>query len=374
MKPCNDQDIKKLVKENSNYEIKTTSKDILYAYQLEKQKEAAKQEEPSHKFKFGLIFGSLSAVVMTGVIATSFIFLNKKSENNNSNFDEIFSPAKNTTVKNQLLTFSSLTDNSSLSTLRKLSHINEVEDDNDNENDNLFNEDKLKEIAEVYEKVEGGVSTIFDFNEISVKTIEKEFSYANETYKYQDQFINKDNEIVSIFYHNDIEVSKDDEEVTSTFTGLYEFNETYFKAILKEEKEVEEDEEEIEVEIIFKSLDSNVPYTYVVKKESEFESQKSENSYSYMIFNKSITGEFDEEDALEAIMFEYEDDEVELSYLNNLNQVNAEFNHIKKVNETKVTFTIEYESQDFEGMYFVEVIYNEDNTRTYTSSGITITL
>lgn len=90
MKNLNDKEVVELVKNNTKYEIKTTSQDILRAYQTAPKNEKAK------KVKHPYLFGGLSALVLSGAIAATLIIINNnESYNDLPSNDQIFSPVTN---------------------------------------------------------------------------------------------------------------------------------------------------------------------------------------------------------------------------------------------------------------------------------------
>lgn len=363
MKNLNDKEVIELVKNNTKYEIKTTSQDILRAYQTAPKNEKAK------KVKHPYLFGSLSALVLSGAIAATVILVNNNSSHNDlpSN-DQIFSPITNSNLKKQLLTFSSLTsinNNQGISSLLKTKNLKS----------NQINESELREIANVYEKIQLSVNEIFNLENIEVYTKEVDFTYNDVTYVYADVFKYKGSEeILATLYHNEINNSKDDDEVITSFEGIYTFNNSYFKAQFIEEKETNINEEEVEITAIFTNLEDINSYTYIVEKESEFENRSSENSFSYTIYESYQDYLRDEDNFIEKIEYEFENNEMEFSYEAKNNDISCEFNNIRPIDNNIYQFEAEYESNSFEGNYIIKVIYNDNNTRTYICNDITLTL
>lgn len=363
MKQINDKDIIELVQNNRQYEIKTTSQDILKAYQLSTKPEKTK------KVKHPYLFGGISALVLSGAIAATVIVINNNdSYNNLPSNEQIFSPVTNSNLKKQLVTFSSLTNINSNQTISNLMRLKQAKN-------NQITENQLREIANIYEKIQLGVNEIFNFDEIEVFTKEVNFEYNNAIYKYADEFRYKNStEIFATLYHNEITNSKDDDEVVTSFEGIYTFNNNYFKAQFIEETETEIHEQEIELTAIFTNLEDINSYTYIVEKESEFENHSSENSYSYAIYESYQDYLRNEDNFIEKIEYEFENEKMELSYETKDNNISCEFNNIRQLNNNIYQFEVEYESNVFEGNYLIKVIYNDNNTRTYSCNDITLTL
>lgn len=363
MKKINDKKVVELVKNSHQYEIKTTSQDILKAYQLSPKPEKAK------KVKHPYLFGGLSALVLSGAIAATLIIINNnKSYKDLPSNDQIFSPVTNSNLKKQLLTFSSLTNVNNAQNITNLMNLSKAKT-------NQINESELREIANIYEKIQLGVNEIFKFDEIEVFTREVNFEYDNVIYKFADEFKYKDStEIFATLYHNEINNSKDDDEEITSFEGIYTFNNNYFKAQFIEEKETEINEQEIEVTAIFTNLEDINSYTYIVEKESEFENHSSENSFSYTIYESYQDYLRDEDNFIEKIEYEFENNEMEFSYEAKYNDISCEFNNIRPIDNNIYQFEAEYESNSFEGNYIIKVIYNDNNTRTYICNDITLTL
>lgn len=369
MKRIDDKDIINLIKNNENYEIKTTSEDILKSFELEKKTLVTPQKKINKKKIFiGSSFGTL---FLSGAVALAAVVIINNGKSKNPLKEEIFSPITNNDLKKQLVTFSSFTNPTSNSYRDNLifKDILKIKD-RDLNSENELTEENFTQIVNVYEKIQNGVNEVFNFNEITVTTREIEYKFNDKTYDYVDEFIDANDIVIASLYHNEVKISNDDEETTMSFEGLYVFNNTHFEAKFVEEKEIEEDEKEIEVTAIFNNLDDD-SYTYVVNKESEFESHLSENSYSYSIYENYESYINNDDEYIEKVAYELDDEKLELSYEDRINEIECEFNNIKKRNNG-FTFEVEYESNDFEGTYDVEVIYNSDGTRTYSSNGIDI--
>ena len=373
MKLANDEKIKKIVKENSNYQIKTTSEEILNTYRLEQSINKNKVDTSKTKKKKFLMVSipSLTGALALGAVLLVVFLPSKKNIPDNPGGDVINPPiidpsfvgvSDSTELTSELLTFSTFNNSGKYST----TSLNKFRDRN-----NVTQED-FDTIINEFDNTYFGVSSLFSLN--NTKVIDENFNSTinNETYLYKSSIYINDNTLIGTFYYNNLTEFTEEDETNSYLKGLYVTNNLTYTVYLNNEIELEHFESEQELEALFINInDSND--IYKVSKESETEGQGSENSYSYEIY-ETINDIYNEDNYVYKVHYSiettgnHEEIELEITRKENRTEHTYTFQDILKVSDNVYTFYAEYENErtDEELEFFVTLTIENAN-RIYTS-------
>lgn len=373
MKLANDEKIKKIVKENSNYQIKTTSEEILNTYRLEQSINKNKVDTSKTKKKKFLMISipSLTGALALGAVLLVVFLPSKKNITDNPGGDVINPPiidpsfvgvSDSTELTSELLTFSTFNNSGKYST----TSLNKFRDQN-----NVTQED-FDTIINEFDNTYFGVSSLFSLN--NTKVIDENFNSTinNETYLYKSSIYINDNTLIGTFYYNNLTEFTEEDETNSYLKGLYVTNNLTYTVYLNNEIELEHFESEQELEALFINInDSND--IYKVSKESETEGQGSENSYSYEIY-ETINDIYNEDNYVYKVHYSiettgnHEEIELEITRKENRTEHTYIFQDILKVSDNVYTFYAEYENErtDEELEFFVTLTIENAN-RIYTS-------
>ncbi|MBO8427307.1 MAG: hypothetical protein IAC58_01950 [Firmicutes bacterium] len=373
MKLANDEKIKKIVKENSNYQIKTTSEEILNTYRLEQSINKNKVDTSKTKKKKFLMVSipSLTGALALGAVLLVVFLPSKDNINDNPGGDVINPPiidpsfvgvSDSTELTSELLTFSTFNNSGKYNT----TSLNKFRDRN-----NVTQED-FDTIINEFDNTYFGVSSLFSLN--NTKVIDENFNSTinNETYLYKSSIYINDNTLIGTFYYNNLTEFTEEDETNSYLKGLYVTNNLTYTVYLNNEIELEHYESEQELEALFINInDSND--IYKVSKESETEGQGSENSYSYEIY-ETINDIYNEDNYVYKVQYSiettgnHEEIELEITRKENRTEHTYTFQDILKVSDNVYTFYAEYENErtDEELEFFVTLTIENAN-RIYTS-------
>lgn len=354
MKKINDSDIKKIFNDSSRYEIKLSSEDIT------KNVLILNEEKPVKKKKtilFPLLI-SLSSLTLASLIIGSIFVISSSKENND--YNSLLSPANNKYLDAQLLSFKAFSSNNTSSLLNKKKY--------------MLNYNEFEEIVNKYEQVQDGVKDLFNLDSFKLETKESSFSFEGVSYSYETRFLNNQNEVDSIIYFNEIESKKEDDELKTTLKAIYSFSNSLYYVDITFKEESSNKKNEKEVKSLFRNTDSNDKKVILVKSEEEYNGKKSENSYSFSTFNSYSDYIIDEDNFIEKIEYEIENNDinVEIETINS----EIEFIDITKINENSYSFCVdEYVSSLNNEItnVLISLLYNEDNSRTYSYQNLIIT-
>ncbi len=360
MKKVDDKKIINLTN-SSNYEIKTTSLNILNKYELVKNKIDITKKNKQKKKKiisFSILFGGLSMVLATSLVIG--LLFNKDSINqNNTNF---ITPNKSSDLFNELISFSNYNDSFNIvnkTNLMKFANSN-------------INEDEFNFTVEIFDQNLTFVNNFLDFNHkklVSKNTaLVDKYELNNKTYKYLSIYYYEDKEFFK-FYYNDLHEIVDDDEKISSIEAIYIINNKTYLANINKKVEQDEDEFESEFEIKFVNQDDNND-CYIIKSENEIEDNEIENSYS--ILNFESYSKFNDNEYKDKIIFNYELEDNETDFDFEIKDKNDKFdyifNHINKTNNI-YTFNsyIKNVDKDFDlELKNIKLEILENNSHSYT--------
>lgn len=385
MKKIDESKIIDLVKEEqSHYEIKLNSDEILTNYKIDRYKTQSKVSKKKVSRKLlGIGIGSLATAALAATIIGLVVVNNNKSNINGGDDNPTFvSPDSSNILTNELLTFASFNSSSSNTTtnlnLFKKS-LNSVNNDKKNANgDSAIDEDTLKDAVSAYDEIYGNIENLFSyFDEVSTTHYQETFTYENNTYLYRTDFI-LDGSIISSLYYNDLTTYEQKDETINSLDALYHLDNTYYYAYIIQEIEVDKDETDDETSIIFVGNNE----FFRVSKEIESERLESEESYTYAIYENEQDAYRDEDEIYKieySIDTENNKEEIELSIddYRNGSRSEHEYKNITKISDIEYSFFIEYESNgngrvQFSG--YITLVINDDGSRTYTYGTISTTI
>ena len=380
MKKIDDEKIVKLVKNDTNYQIKTTSQSILNQYAYEKNLDS--QINKSHKKRkiliaFSSIFGSLA---IAGAAVSGIILFTNNNKNINPDVINPITPKPNpeinTVLKKQLVTFSAFTTINDAKTLNlhSLKRANLLSDEEENEDGPIVQED-LKELIgksiDAYEKIEESVNYLYHENNVKIETTNVKATFDGTDYSLVSKFYyGESSKPFALYYFN--EPQEELENSTSISKAYYECNNLRFNIDVKEEKEVENDESEVETTLILRDVDKFDKHVYVVKKEveNEIEDGKNSNENELSIISYLNEESFKEDEYLSKIKAETEvednENKIEVSYKSN--EIKVSYN-INKIDETTLNLLTDYEEKTGEERSFEQELINlkyKDNSRIYS--------
>lgn len=302
----------------SEYEIKTTSNQILDTYYTRNENTSTKKTKSSW-WKIGSILTFSSACLLSLLV----VYVHYKDNNSVSNVVEIQDDSNNR-VAFQLLSGIELTDfyaNNSPN-MRRLRPANESE---------------FVTIVDMYDKSNDMVQSSYISKENMTKNVyEGAFNGVyKESYQYKMDVKSPEN---FVFYY-DGKIEKDDDEVEMTIHGEIHQNNEVYKVIANSEKSI--DEVEYEISIFFDER-----HYVTIEQEEEI------NEYTYL-YNI-----FEDDRVIYEIEFENEDGEQSLDIKNNGKSYEYRIDHVQAA-----VNNIQYRTSDIEGIMMLE--YNKD-VKIYT--------
>lgn len=330
------KDFEEMFKED-NYEIKTTSFDILKKFEKEKEKKKSKKK----KF-FGIFIPSLTFVLASSILALVLIPRNSVTPGNKKDEEIIIPPvdtvysfndlssAYQDTIKDELLAILNFNDlikeESSLSNLTSLK-LNSLNLKSEN-NVSLY-----EDMIYLYDEFTTSIFNLLNNNEINITSSTTEEEYKN-----------------LLTFYNDIskyEISynlNDFKEDNFLIEGILKTNEGEFPITIKKETELEENEKESEIETIIKYSSSKI---VKIQKEEEIEKDETQNTYSYSIYSSESSLnkdnydlkfeyeiEIEEKESEKEISISKKDEELEIGILSHTeSSIEFEFEYIKNNKE-----------------------------------------
>lgn len=376
MKKIDDKDILEKFSKVKDYEVKSTSDDVLNKFLLAQQAEKVRQEEKTTSKKKVWIFGGATFGTLAVTAATLITVFSLQPKDNpigpGPGPDPItpsFSSIEGNILANEFLTFSSFGSfGDSSSQVLSL-------------NNRIFKAPNLKDsdferIVDDYDSIQNGVIDILN-KDSSIKMIkEKEFNEEinGETYLYVDEYYSSSDDFKTpfmYFYYNDKNVgeSLDNEEVQN---GVLKFEDEIYSCSIQKESEIESDEKEEEISIFLRN-DKNIIH---IEKESEYEGHESENSYSIYYYDSDSYRNDDDDNFIYHLCYEIENEghEEELEISVETQNTQCEFQNISLVDEDPLTYSfgVEYEDErnDIEVEDLKVTLTYQNNERIYETSGL----
>ena len=371
MKKIDDKKIIESVKKDTNYQIKTTSADILRKYRSEVSEPVIEKHTKRNVF----VFGGLGATLVTAATLLTVIFTSS-NDIGGGNGGLLPDPTiKNSSFQEQLVLFSAFNGGNDEHSIKSLNKINKVhnnnkdDDDEVNENENEITKETFEDICITYNGINDSLEELnketvfkgFDFN----KEINGEkFNYLNELY------YKGESEPFAKMYFNDKELVTE-EEGEKEYRALYEVNDKFYSLKIEKEIESEEDEKEVEYKLKFNGLDTN--HSYIIKKENEFEGVESESCYSYKDYSDSNFKNLIYEFTYKTEKKENEEENFEVEIIKDKKEYLFE-NIINK--DEKISFLAEVEEIDG-GKIAEDILINgikNPSSTTYTYKDFTYTI
>lgn len=323
MKIKDDKQIIDLIKQNENYEIKTSSNSIISNYL------ASKNEEPVKKKRYFLKFG-----VPALALASSLLIIIPVATNLNNNQVEIptneFKLGNNSVLVKELATFSSFNFSSDKTSTNNLSKIKcSKEKENEVDEYALF-----KKIANKFNSISYGATSLFFVDNTKIKEETCQFKFENTTYTYKAS-LSINEELLGTFY---LPTISEKNNVKALYINA---DNTYYDVKLKHKNEAEEDEREEKTEATFTSLDKDDKTIIVIKKEAEYEGTESENSFSISYYKNK--NEYNNDRISYSLKYEIENEDNEEKAEISIKESNKKtnFKDIIKVDDTHYSFICE---------------------------------
>ena len=367
MRKIDDEKIVNKFNETKNYEIKTSSTEILNLFKAQeevKTKETPKREHLKKKYVFGGIGLSVGAIAICSLAL--FFVMNNGGEQGNVNPPVLEPITSSNVLGNELLTLSSFnsygenTVNNHLALFKKSKSI--------------LKETDFEKIVNDYDSIQGGILNILNKEENIKVEVQKEinFVYENVTYRYCDNYYSYTDDFSApfmSFYYNDLSEVNFSTEFSRNDKYLVKLNDSYYDCYIAQESEIEEDEKEEEIKILCTNEQNNE--FILIEKENEYEGREVENSYSISYF--SSLSDFERENFDYTLTYDLEKEgnkeELEISVETPLSK--SEFQNISLKNNNPLTyeFLVEYENEidDIEVEDLLVTLAYENDQRIYTS-------
>ena len=281
MKKIDDKKIIDTIKKDTNYQIKTTSADILRQYRSEIVEPVKEKRKHTKLF----VFGGLGATLVATAAVMLVVFASNQPGQEGENPFLPNVTIKNSTFQEQLIAFSAFThetDSKQFNSLYDLKMRNASKpNEEDEENEKVVTKENFEDICFTFDSVNHSILELhketefkgFEFNE-EVKG--KKYKYVNEIY-----FKGEEKPFAKMYFNDEALITEDDDEIE--YSALYYSEGGYYDLDISKETENSGNEQEVEYELEFKSLDKE--HSYKIKKENEFEGVESESCYSYTTYN-----------------------------------------------------------------------------------------
>lgn len=367
MRKIDDEKIVTKFNETKDYQIKTSSIEILNLFKAQeevKEKETPKREHLKKKYVFGGIGLSVGAIAICSLAL--FFVMNNGGEQGNVNPPVLEPITSSNVLGNELLTLSSFNSygenvvNNRLALLKKSKSI--------------LKETDFEKIVNDYDSIQGGILNILNKEENIKVEVQKEinFVYENVTYRYCDNYYSYIDDFATpfmSFYYNDLSEVNFSTEFSRNDKYLVKLNDSYYDCYIAQESEIEEDEKEEEIKILCTNEQNNE--FILIEKENEYEGREVENSYSISYF--SSLSELERENFDYTLTYDLEKEgnkeELEISVETPLSK--SEFQNISLKNNNPITyeFLVEYENEmdDIEVEDLLVTLAYENDQRIYTS-------
>ena len=367
MRKIDDEKIVNKFNETKDYEIKTSSIEILNLFKAQeevKTKETPKREHLKKKYVFGGIGLSVGAIAICSLAL--FFVMNNGGEQGNVNPPVLEPITSSNVLGNELLTLSSFNSYGENTVNNRLALFKKSK--------SILKETDFEKIVNDYDSIQGGILNILNKEENIKVEVQKEinFVYENVTYKYCDNYYSYTDDFSApfmSFYYNDLSEVNFSTEFSRNDKYLVKLNDSYYDCYIAQESEIEEDEKEEEIKILCTNEQNNE--FILIEKENEYEGREVENSYSISYF--SSLSDFERENFGYTLTYDLEKEgnkeELEISVETPLSK--SEFQNISLKNNNPLTyeFLVEYENEidDIEVEDLLVTLAYENDQRIYTS-------
>lgn len=367
MRKIDDEKIVNKFNETKDYEIKTSSSEILNLFKAQeevKTKETPKREHLKKKYVFGGIGLSFGAIAICSLAL--FFVMNNGGEQGNVNPPVLEPITSSNVLGNELLTLSSFNSYGENTVNNRLALFKKSK--------SILKETDFEKIVNDYDSIQGGILNILNKEENIKVELQKEinFVYENVTYRYCDNYYSYIDDFATpfmSFYYNDLSEVNFSTEFSRNDKYLVKLNDSYYDCYIAQENEIEEDEMEEEIKILCTNEQNNE--FILIEKENEYEGREVENSYSISYF--SSLSELERENFDYTLTYDLEKEgnkeELEISVETPLSK--SEFQNISLKNNNPLTyeFLVEYENEidDVEVEDLLVTLAYENGQRIYTS-------
>ena len=367
MRKIDDEKIVNKFNETKDYEIKTSSSEILNLFKAQeevKTKETPKREHLKKKYVFGGIGLSVGAIAICSLAL--FFVMNNGGEQGNVNPPVLEPITSSNVLGNELLTLSSFNSYGENTVNNRLALFKKSK--------SILKETDFEKIVNDYDSIQGGILNILNKEENIKVELQKEinFVYENVTYRYCDNYYSYIDDFATpfmSFYYNDLSEVNFSTDFSRNDKYLVKLNDSYYDCYIAQESEIEEDEMEEEIKILCTNEQNNE--FILIEKENEYEGREVENSYSISYF--SSLSDFERENFDYTLTYDLEKEgnkeELEISVETPLSK--SEFQNISLKNNNPLTyeFLVEYENEidDIEVEDLLVTLAYENDQRIYTS-------
>ena len=367
MRKIDDEKIVNKFNETKDYEIKTSSSEILNLFKAQeevKTKETPKREHLKKKYVFGGIGLSVGAIAICSLAL--FFVMNNGGEQGNVNPPVLEPITSSNVLGNELLTLSSFNSYGENTVNNRLALFKKSK--------SILKETDFEKIVNDYDSIQGGILNILNKEENIKVELQKEinFVYENVTYRYCDNYYSYIDDFATpfmSFYYNDLSEVNFSTDFSRNDKYLVKLNDSYYDCYIAQESEIEEDEIEEEIKILCTNEQNNE--FILIEKENEYEGREVENSYSISYF--SSLSDFESENFDYTLTYDLEKEgnkeELEISVETPLSK--SEFQNISLKNNNPLTyeFLVEYENEidDIEVEDLLVTLAYENDQRIYTS-------
>ena len=354
MRNIHDDEIVNAVKNDSKYQIQTTSNDILRQYNYEMSQEKAH----SSKKKYFIIGGSFCTLALAATVLCVCIPLFGAGDNVVIDKSDLL--IKNKSIQTELATFNAFANQDDRLNFNNLLKFRQKENTETNVTQDSFNE-----ICVQYDKIDKSLDVLSE--EVITEAKEVNETILNKNYKYMNEFRHPGEDTpFAKLYFNDLNLG-DNENDKQSYEALYCLGEDMYETSIIKESEIEEDEKETKYKSLFKNVDGSS--SYIIEKKSELETTETEECYSYTLFNDNSF-----KNKAYELTYEYETAEDDTKFEIELIKGNIEFNFNKIIkHEDGVSFLASMEGDDIEEISKLEVQGKYlDNSTKYTSGELEI--
>ena len=367
MRKIDDEKIVNKFNETKDYEIKTSSSEILNLFKAQeevKEKETPKREHLKKKYVFGGIGLSVGAIAICSLAL--FFVMNNGGEQGNVNPPVLEPITSSNVLGNELLTLSSFNSYGENTVNNRLALFKKSK--------SILKETDFEKIVNDYDSIQGGILNILNKEENIKVELQKEinFVYENVTYRYCDNYYSYIDDFVTpfmSFYYNDLSEVNFSTDFSRNDKYLVKLNDSYYDCYIAQESEIEEDEMEEEIKILCTNEQNNE--FILIEKENEYEGREVENSYSISYF--SSLSDFERENFDYTLTYDLEKEgnkeELEISVETLLSKSEFQNISLKNNNPLIYEFLVEYENEidDIEVEDLLVTLAYENDQRIYTS-------
>ena len=367
MRKIDDEKIVNKFNETKDYQVKTSSSEILNLFKAQKEvktKETPKREHLKKKYVFGGIGLSVGAIAICSLAL--FFVMNNGGEQGNVNPPVLEPITSSNVLGNELLTLSSFSSYGENTVNNRLALFKKSK--------SILKETDFEKIVNDYDSIQGGILNILNKEENIKVELQKEinFVYENVTYRYCDNYYSYIDDFATpfmSFYYNDLSEVNFSTDFSRNDKYLVKLNDSYYDCYIAQESEIEEDEMEEEIKILCTNEQNNE--FILIEKENEYEGREVENSYSISYF--SSLSDFERENFDYTLTYDLEKEgnkeELEISVETPLSK--SEFQNISLKNNNPLTyeFLVEYENE-IDGIEVEDLLVTlayENDQRIYTS-------